>query len=98
MVEWAVFAAVTGTILVSFVVVPEIVERLGYNPRSARARLLVWVSFLGGLLVPAALTGFLSAIPPFDWLLGVMVPLTVAILYDYYRLNPDRLPWARRPS
>lgn len=95
MADWRIIAAVAGSVVFSFVVVPEIMERRGYNPRSALVRMLVWISFLAVILVPAALTGFLSEIPPVDWLLGLVIPLVIAVLYDYYRLNPDRLPWSR---
>lgn len=40
--------------------------------------------------------GAVFAIPPLDWLLGVIIPLAVAMLSDYYRLNPEQIPWARR--
>lgn len=90
-----VFGAVIATILFSFVVVPEILERRGYNPRSARVRAIVWLSFLAIVFLPAAITGFLLSVAnPADWLY-LIVALTVAILYDYYRLNPSQIPWFR---
>ncbi len=90
--DWRVIGAVIASILFSFVVVPEILERRGYDPRSARVRAIVWLSFLTIVLLPAAITGFLLSVAnPADWLI-LIVALTVAILYDYYRLNPSRIP------
>ena len=90
----ATFAAV----LVPFVVLPELLERAGYNPRSASARAIVWISFFVIVLVPATATGFLFSVRnPIDWLL-FLVFVIIAILYDYYRLNPEKLRWARRQT
>ena len=87
MVEWYVAAAITGTILFCFVGVPEILQRLGYNPRSAFVRALVWLTFLAIILIPAAATGFLSSVTnPAEWVFFAAV-IAVAILYEYYRLN-----------
>jgi len=91
---WIV-AATFAAILVPFVVVPEILERLGYNPRRAFVRGIVWALFLTIVLAPAAATGFLFSVTNVaDWVLFVLA-LAVAILYDYYRLNPTKVPWAR---
>ena len=47
------------------------------------------------VLIPAAAVGYVFSITnPVDWLLGLGF-LTVAILYDYYRLNPSKVPWLR---
>ena len=90
----ATFAAV----LVPFVVLPEILERHGYDPHSAFVRGLVWVSFLAIVLIPAIATGFLFSVRNVaDWVL-LVVFLVVAILYDYYRLNPGKVPWSRPRS
>ena len=89
------FAATCVALLVPFVVVPEILGRRGYDPRGRFVRGLVWISFFAIILVPAAGSGFLSSVGnPADWAIfgGAML---VAILYDYYRLNPDKVPWAR---
>jgi len=89
------FGAIAVAIVVPFVIIPEILERRGYNPRSRFVRAAVWVTFLAIVLVPAASSGFLISVGnPVDWLifLGAMI---VAILYDYYRLNPDKVPWIR---
>lgn len=87
--------AVAVAIVVPFVVVPEILERRGYNPRSAFVRAIAWVTFLAIVLVPAASSGFLISVAnPADWVL-FLVAMIVAILYDYYRLNPERVPWLR---
>jgi len=91
---WIV-AATIAAIVVPFVVVPEIFERLGHNSRRAFVRGVVWALFLAIVLVPAAVTGFLFSVTNVaDWILFVLA-LTVAILYDYYRLNPTKVPWAR---
>lgn len=97
--DWRVVVAVVGSIVFSFVfafvVVPEILERQGYNPKSGLARAAVWLSFLAIVLVPAAITGALFGVSsPADWLI-FLAALAVAILYDYYRLNPSHIPWLR---
>ena len=75
--------------------VPELLERRGYDPNSRFVRALVWVTFLAIVLVPAAISGLLMSVTnPVDWLI-FGVAMTVAILYDYYRLNPSKIPWAR---
>jgi hypothetical protein len=90
-----IVAATFAAILVPFVVVPEIFERLGHNPRRAFVRGVVWALFLAIVLIPAAATGFLFSVTNLvDWILFVL-GLVVAILYDYYRLNPTKIPWAR---
>lgn len=93
--EALIIAATIVAVIVPFLVVPELLERLGYSPRSAFVRGIVWASFLAIVLVPAAAVGYLSTITnPVDWLLGVGF-LTIAILWDYYRLNPEKVPWLR---
>ena len=90
-----VMAAIGAALLVPFVVVPEILERRGHDPRSRFVRGLVWISFFAIILVPAAGTGFLFSVRnPADWAI-FGVAMLVAILFDYYRLNPDKIPWAR---
>jgi hypothetical protein len=85
------FGTVAFALLVPFVVVPEILERKGRNPRSRSARALVWTSFLLIVLIPAALSGFLFTVRnPADWAL-FFGALAVAILYDYYRLKSTRI-------
>src|SRR5207245_8837708 len=91
---WCVAASFPALVL-PFVVVPEIFERLGHNPRRAFVRGVVWTLFLAIVLVPAAATGFLFSVANVvDWVLFILA-LAVAILYDYYRLNPTKVPWAR---
>jgi len=70
MVNLLVIPAVFIAIIVPFVIVPEIAERTGRNPRSARVRLAVWVTFLLILFVPAiALApGLLGGASWADWL------------------------------
>jgi len=93
--EALIIAATIVAVIVPFLVVPELLERRGYNSRSAFVRGIVWASFLAIVLVPAAAVGYLSTITnPVDWLLGVGF-LTIAILWDYYRLNPEKVPWLR---
>ena len=90
-----VFGAISAAILVPFLVVPEILERRGYDSHSGFVRALVWASFLAIVLIPAAAGGFLISVTnPVDWLIFI-VGMVVAVLYDYYRLNPSKLPWAR---
>ncbi len=92
------FGAMAVAIVVPFVVIPEILERRGYNPRSGFVRAIAWATFLAIVLIPAASSGFLISVAnPADWLL-FLVAMSVAILYDYYRLNPDKVPWARARS
>src|SRR5207247_2520323 len=82
-------------VLGSFVVVPEPLERKGYNPRSGFVRCFVWAYFLLVVFVPAAISGFLFSVRNVaDWAY-LAVGLLVAILYDYYRLNPEKVPWVR---
>jgi hypothetical protein len=91
---WAAGAATIFALVVSYVVVPEILERGGYNPRSAKVRAAVWVTFLAIVLIPAAVSGFLFSVSIGDWIIP-LVAMTVAILYDYYHLNPNQIPWNR---
>jgi len=92
------FGAMAVAIVVPFVVIPEILERRGYNPRSGFVRAIAWATFLAIVLIPAASSGFLISVAnPADWLL-FLVAMSVAILYDYYRLNPEKVPWARARS
>jgi len=93
--EAIIIAATIVAVLVPFLVVPELLERRGYNPRSAFVRGIVWTSFLAIVLVPAAAVGYVFSITnPVEWLLGLGF-LTIAILWDYYRLNPEKVPWLR---
>ena len=99
MVDYArgllVVGATSAAILVPFLLVPEFLERRGYNPRSRFVRALVWSAFLAIVLIPAAASGLLVTVTnPVDWLI-FGVAMIVAILYDYYRLNPGKVPWAR---
>ncbi len=96
MVDWRVVLAVAAALLIPFVVVPAVLERLGRNPRGGSVRAAVWLAFLVLLLVPAALTGFLARLAVADWVV-LGFALAIAILYDYYRLNPEKFPWRRAP-
>ena len=91
--------ATVAAIVVPFVVIPELLERKGgYNPRGAFVRGVVWASFFAIILVPAIASGFLFSVTNLvDWIL-FLVAVAVAVLYDYYRLNPDKVPWVRRRS
>src|SRR5438445_11147306 len=89
------FGAICASIIGPFVVLPEILERIGLNPRGRVVRGLVWTTFLLILFVPAALSGYVFTVRnPVDWVIFA-VAMTIAILYDYYRLNPQRVPWVR---
>ncbi len=91
-----VFAATASAVLGSFVVVPELLERKGYNPRSGFVRCFVWASFLLVVFVPAGISGFLFSVRNVaDWAY-LAVGLLVAILYDYYRLNPEKVLFSTR--
>ena len=90
-----VVGATSAAIVIPFLIVPEVLERRGYDPRSRFVRALVWASFLAIVLIPAAASGLLLSVTnPVDWLIfgGAMI---VAILYDYYRLNPSKVRWGR---
>ena len=97
MVDLLVVAAVVTAIILPFLIVPEMAERLGYRPRSARVRALVWSIFVAIVFIPALVfaRSFLFTSSAADWLL-LIAAMAVAILYDYYRLNPDRVHWSRR--
>jgi hypothetical protein len=83
-----VFLAVFAAILFSFVVVPEIFERRGYDPKGRLVRFSVWATFLAIVLIPGAISGFLSSVTNLgDWLL-LVAALAVAILWESYRLHP----------
>ncbi len=95
MVELLVVVATFGAIIVAFVLVPEVLERRGYDPRSRFVRGVVWATFLFIVLVPAAFSGFLFSVThPVEWLI-LFFGLSVAILWEYYRLNPAK--FARKP-
>lgn len=91
----SIIAATGVAVVVPFLIIPEILERLGYNPRSAFVRGIVWASFLAIVSIPAAATGYLFSVTnPVDWLLFLGF-VGVAVLWDYYRLNPEKVPWLR---
>ncbi len=93
--EAVIIAATIAAVIVPFLVVPELLERRGYNPRSAFVRGIIWASFLAIVLVPATAVGYVFTVTNLvDWLLAVGF-LTIAILCDYYRLNPEKVPWLR---
>lgn len=95
MVDLLVVAATFAAILFSFVVVPEILERRGHDPRDRFVRAMVWTTFLAVVLIPAAASGFLFSVTnPVEWLI-LFFGLTVAILWEYYRLNPGKFTGRR---
>jgi len=90
-----VVGATSAAIVIPFLIVPEVLERRGYDPRSRLVRALVWASFLAIVLIPAAASGLLLSVTnPVDWLI-FGAAMIVAVLYDYYRLNPSKVPWGR---
>ncbi len=92
MVDLLLVALVFVAILFPFVVVPEILERAGYDPKSRWVRIVVWSCFLILVLVPAALSGFLATVTsPVDWLILFFV-IAFAMLWEYYRLHPGKFP------
>ena len=92
MVDVLLIALVFVAILFPFVVVPELLERAGYDPKDRFARILVWTCFLILVLVPAALSGFLVTVTsPVDWLILVFA-VAFAMLWEYHRLHPGKFP------
>ncbi len=92
MVDVLVIALVFFAIIFPFVVVPELMERWGYDPRSRFVRLLVWAVFLILVLMPAALSGFLATVTsPVDWLI-LVAAIAVAMVWEYYRLHSGKSP------
>ncbi len=91
-VNFLLIALVSVAILFPFVVVPEILERWGYDPKGRFVRVVVWSTFLILVLVPAALSGFLATGTSLaDWLI-LFVAIVVAVLWEYYRLHPGEFP------
>jgi len=92
MVEFLLIVLVFVAILFPFVVVPEILERLGYDPKSRFVRAIVWATFLILVLVPAALSGFLATVTsPGDWFI-LAAAILFAVFWEYYRLHPGAFP------
>lgn len=92
MVDFLLIALVFVAILVPFVGVPEILERVGYDPKSRFVRMVVWSCFLILVLLPAALSGFLATVTsPVDWLI-LFFAIAFAMLWEYYRLHPGEFP------
>ena len=92
MADPLLYVLIAIAILVPFVVVPEILERWGYDPKGRFVRLLVWTSFVLLLLVPAALSGALwTVLGPGDWLI-LFGAVCFAMLWEYYRLHPGEFP------
>lgn len=92
MVDLLVIALVFVAILFPFVVVPEILERWGYDPKGRFVRLIVWATFLILVLLPAAVSGFLATVTsPVDWLI-LLGAILFAMFWEYYRLHPGRFP------
>ena len=92
MADPLLYILIAVAILVPFLVVPEILERWGYDPRSRFVRLLVWTTFVVLLLVPAALSGALwTVLGPGDWLV-LFGAVAFAMLWEYYRLHPGEFP------
>ncbi len=92
MVELLLVALVFVAIIFPFLVVPEVLERWGYDPKSRFVRALVWATFLTLVLVPAALSGFLATVTsPGDWLI-LTGAILLAVFWEYYRLHPGRFP------
>ncbi len=92
MVAVLLYVLVAVAILFPFLVVPEVLERWGYDPKSRFVRALVWATFVLFLAVPAVLSGSVwSALSPAEWLL-LLIALTFAGLWEYHRLHPDTFP------
>ncbi len=92
MVEVLLYVFVAVAILFPFVIVPEILQRWGYDTKSRFVRVVVWSVFVTFLIVPAALSGALWAnLSPADWVVLALV-VTFAALWEYHRLHPDTFP------
>ncbi len=92
MVDFLLIALIFVAIVFPFVVVPELLERAGHDPKGRFVRILVWACFLILVLLPAALSGFLATVTsPVDWLILVGA-IAVAMLWEYYRLHPGQFP------
>ncbi len=92
MADPLLYVLLAVAILVPFVVVPEVLERWGYDPKTRFVRLLVWSCFAILVVVPAVLSGALwTALGPGDWLL-LFGAVVFAMLWEYYRLHPGTFP------
>lgn len=92
MVDFLLIALVFLAIIFPFVVVPEVLERAGYDPKDRFVRIVVWACFLILVLVPAALSGFLVTVTsPVDWLIFAFA-IAFAMLWEYHRLHPGQFP------
>jgi hypothetical protein len=92
MVDLLLYGLIAIAILVPFVVLPEILERWGYEPRSRFVRLLVWSCFVLLLLVPVVLSGTAGTVfGAGQWLL-LFGAVSFAMLWEYYRLHPGTFP------
>ncbi len=92
MVNPLLIVLVFVAILFPFVVVPEILERWGYDPKGRFVRVLVWATFLLLVLIPAAVSGFLATVTsPLDWFI-LFAAIVVAMVWEYYRLHPGEFP------
>ncbi len=92
MVDVLLYVLIAVAVLFPFVVVPEILERWGYNPRSRFVRAVVWTTFALFLLVPATLSGALwTYLGPADYIL-IFGAVAFAMLWEYHRLHPGEFP------
>ncbi len=92
MVAVLLYVLVAVAILFPFLIVPEILERWGYDPKSRFVRILVWSVFVLFLVVPAVLSGALwTALSAAEWLV-LLIAVILASLWEYHRLHPDTFP------
>ncbi len=92
MVELLLISLVFVAIIFPFLVVPEIMERWGFDPKGRFVRALVWTTFLVLVLLPAALSGFLATVTsPGDWFI-LAAAVLFAGFWEYYRLHMGRFP------
>ena len=92
MVDLLLIVLIAFAILFPFLVVPELLERWGFDPKSRFVRLVVWSCFVLLLLVPAALSGALwNVLGPADWIF-LFGAVAFAMLWEYYRLHPGKFP------
>lgn len=92
MANFLLLVLIAVAILFPFLIVPEILERWGYDPKGRFVRVIVWATFLLLVLIPAAASGFLATVTsPGDWLI-LAGAILFAVFWEYYRLHPGRFP------
>lgn len=92
MADVVLYVLIAIAVLFPFVVVPEILERWGYDPRSRFVRLVVWSTFVLLIVLPGVLAGSLwTAVGAGDVLI-LIGAVAFAMLWEYHRLHPGEFP------